>query len=64
MLEKTLASPLESKEIKPVNLKGIFTKRNDTEAPTLWPPDGRPDSLEKSCCCWERVSEGAAGNRG
>ena len=43
MLEKTLESPLESKEIKPVNPKGnqswIFIGRTDAEAPTLWPPD-------------------------
>ena len=43
MLEKTLESPLDSKEIKPVNPKGnqpwIFTGKTDTEAPTLWPPD-------------------------
>ena len=40
-----LESPLESKEIKPVNLKGnhpwIFIGRTDAIAktPTLWPPD-------------------------
>ena len=45
MLEKTLESPLDSKEIKPVNPKGnqswIFTGRTDAEAeaPVLWPPD-------------------------
>ena len=43
MLEKTLKSPLDSKEIKPVNPKGnqpwIFTGRADVEAPILWPPD-------------------------
>ena len=44
-LEKTLESPLDSKEIKPVNLKEnqpwIFIGRNDAEAeaPVLWPPD-------------------------
>ena len=44
---KTLKSPLDSKEIKPVNLKGnqpwIFTKRTDAEAvgPIVWPPDGK-----------------------
>ena len=45
MLEKTLESPLDSKEIKPVNPKGnqswIFTGRMNTEAPILWPPDVR-----------------------
>ena len=42
MLEKTLESPLFSKEIKPVNPKGnksrIFIERTDAEAPMLWPP--------------------------
>ena len=43
MLEKTLESPLDSKEIKPVNPKGhppgIFTGRTDAEieAPLPWP---------------------------
>ena len=45
VLEKTLESPLDSKEIKPVHPKGnqswIFIKKTDTEAetPILWPPD-------------------------
>ena len=45
MLEKTLESPLDSKEIKPVHSKGgqswIFIGRTDAEAetPILWPPD-------------------------
>ena len=45
VLEKTLESPLDIKEIKPVNLKGnqswIFTERTDAEAEALilWPPD-------------------------
>ena len=43
VLEKTLGSPLDSKEIKPVNLKGnqswIFIGRTNAEAPILWPPD-------------------------
>ena len=44
-LEKTLESPLDYKEIKPVDPKGnqpwIFTGRTDAvaEAPILWPPD-------------------------
>ena len=47
VLEKTLESPLDSKEIKPVNPKGnqawIFTERPDAEAkaPILWPPDAK-----------------------
>ena len=45
VLEKILESPLDCKEIKPVNPKGnqswIFTGRTVTEAeaPILWPPD-------------------------
>ena len=44
-LEKTLESPLDCKEIKPVNPKGhqswIFIGSTDAEAkaPILWPPD-------------------------
>ena len=45
VLEKTLESPLDCKEIKPVNPKGnqpwIFVGRTDAEAPKLWPPDGK-----------------------
>ena len=53
VLEKTLKSPLDSKEIQPVNPKGnqswIFTGRTDAEAaaPVLWPAIWRTDSLEK-----------------
>ena len=43
VLEKTLESPLDRKEIKPVHPKGtqpwIFIGRTDAEAPILWPPD-------------------------
>ena len=44
---KTLKSPLDSKEIQPVNPKGdqswIFIGRTDAEAetPILWPPDAK-----------------------
>ena len=47
VLEKTLESPLDCKEIKLVNPKGnqprIFTGRTDAEAetPKLWPPDAK-----------------------
>jgi len=47
VLEKTLESPLDSKEIKPVNLKGnqygIFTGKTDAEAeaPIFQPPDAK-----------------------
>ena len=47
VLEKTLESPLDSKEIKPVNPRGnqpwIFIGRTDAEAeaPVLWSPDAK-----------------------
>ena len=47
VLEKTLASALDCKEIKPVHSKGnqswIFIGRTDVEAetPILWPPDAK-----------------------
>ena len=44
VLEKTIESPLDCKEIKPVNPKWneswIFIGRSDAEAPT-WPPDAK-----------------------
>ena len=45
VLEKTLESPLDCKEIQPVHPKGdkslVFIGRIDVEAetPILWPPD-------------------------
>ena len=47
VLKKTIESPLDSREIQPVNLKGnhswILIGRTDTEAeaPILWLPDGK-----------------------
>ena len=47
VLEKSLESPLDCKEIQPVNPKRnqswIFIERTDAEAetPVLWPPDGK-----------------------
>ena len=54
MLEKTLESLLDNKEIKSVNPKGnqpcIFIERTNAEAEALilWPPPGKSDSLEKT----------------
>ena len=53
MLEKTLGSPLDFKEIQPVQPKGnqsrIFIGRTDAEAetPILWPPDARNQLIGK-----------------
>ena len=54
VLEKTLESPLDCKEIQPVHSEGDqpwdFFGRNDAKAetPALWPPMQRVDSLEKT----------------
>ena len=53
VLEKTLESPFDSKEIKPVNPKGnqswIFIGMTDAEAeaPILWPPDEKSWLIRK-----------------
>ena len=53
VLEKTPKSPLDIKEIKPVNLKGnqpwIFTRRTDAEieVPIFWPPDANSQFIGK-----------------
>ena len=70
MLEKTLESPLDSKEIQPVHPSGnqpwIFTGRTDAEAetPILWPPDaknwviGKDPDAEKG---WRQEEKGMTG---
>ena len=60
VLEKTLKSPLDCKEIKPVNHKkkknqpSICIGRTDaeTETPIFWPPDVA-NSLEKTPMLWK-----------
>ena len=51
VLEKTFESPLDSKEVKPVNPKGnqlwLFIGRTDTEALILWPPDVKSPLIGK-----------------
>ena len=69
MLEKTLESPLDCKEIQPVHPKGdqpwVYIGRSDVEAetPILWPPD---DSFElthlKRPSFWERLKAGGEGD--
>ena len=64
VLEKTLESPLDCKEIQPVHPKGnqswIFTGRTDAEAeiPVLWPPDV---THWKRPLCWGRLKAGGEG---
>ena len=71
MLEKTLESLLECKEIQPVHPKGnqswVFIGRTDAEAETLilLPPDVKSWTHLKRPWCWERLKEGGDGdNRG
>ena len=53
VLEKTLESPLDCKEVQPVHSKGdqpwVFIGRTDAEAetPIFWSPHTKADSLEK-----------------
>ena len=51
VLEKTLESPLDCKDIKPLNPKEnqswIFIGRTDAEAPILWPPDAKSWFIRK-----------------
>ena len=69
VLEKTLESPLDSKEIKPVHPKGdqpwIFSGRTDAEAeaPLLWPPEVK-SRLTGSLWGWERLKAGEGDNSG
>ena len=53
VLEKTLESPLDCKEIQPVHSEGdqswVFIGRNDAEpeTPILWPPDAKNQIIGK-----------------
>ena len=50
VLEKTLESPLDCKEIHSEDQPWDFFGGNDAKAetPVLWPPHARVDSLEKA----------------
>ena len=67
VLEKTLESLLDSKEIQPVHPKGnqlwIFTGRFDAEAPILWPPDVRSWLTEKDSDAGRVNTRGEGGNK-
>ena len=69
VLEKTLESPLDCKEIQPVppkgNLSWVFIGRTDAEAetPIILPPDGCEELTHlKRPCCWERLMAGGEGD--
>ena len=67
VLEKTLESPLDCKEIKPVDPKGnqpwIFIQKSVAKAPVCWPPDtkswliGKDPDAEKDWGQEKRVAE-------
>ena len=65
---KTLESPLDCKEIKPVNPKGnqfwIYIGRTDAEAEAaiLWPPDVKSWLIGKRSWRWARLKAGGEGD--
>ena len=67
--ENTIESPINSKEIKPVNPKinqpWIFIERSGAkvEAPILWPPHAK-SQLWKRSWCWERLKARERDNTG
>ena len=75
VLLKTLASPLDCKEIQPVHPKGdqswVFTGRTDAEAetPVLWPPHvkswliGKDPDAGRECGQEEKGQRGRRGQR-
>ena len=69
VLEKTLESPLDCKEIKPVNPKWnqswIFIGRTDAEAetPILWLPDEKTDLSEKTLMLGKIEDRGRRGRQ-
>ena len=68
VLEKTLESPLDCKEIQPVHPKGnqswVLIGRTDVEAetPIFWPPDAKKLTHLKRPWCWERLKAGGEGD--
>ena len=69
VLEKTLESPLDCKEIKQIRPKGnelwIFIGKTDAEgeAPILWPPYVKSWLICKRRWCWERLKAGERDDR-
>ena len=69
MLEKTLESPLDCKEVQPVHPKGDqpwdFFGRNNAiaETPVLWPPVRRADSFEKTLMLGKIEGRGRRGRQ-
>ena len=70
VLEKTLESPFDSKEIQPVHSEGDqpgdFSGGNDAEAetPVLWPPHAKSQLIGKDSDVgrdWEQEEKGPTG---
>ena len=68
VLEKTLESPLDCKEIQPVHSEGDqpwdFFGGNDAEAetPVLWPPHAKSLLIGIRLWCWEGLGAGGEGD--
>ena len=68
VLEKTLESPLDCKEIQPVHPKGnqswVFIRRTNAEAetPIFWPADVKNWLVGKDPWYWERLKMGGEGD--
>ena len=66
VLKKALASPLDFKEIQPVNLKGnqswtfIGLTDGEAQAPILWPPEAKSWCIGKDWC-WKGLRAGEEG---
>ena len=68
VLDKTLESSLDCKEIQPIHPKGdqswVFIGRTyvEAETPILWPPDAKNWLIWKRPWCWERLRAGGEGD--
>ena len=69
VLEKTLESPLDCKEVQLVHPKGdqswVFIGRTDAKAetPILWPPHAKSWHIGKDSWCWEGLGAGEEGDK-
>ena len=68
VLEKTLESPLDCKEIQPVHHEGnqlwLFIGRAEAKAPILWPPDAKSQPIGKNPDAgkdWRQEEKGVTG---
>ena len=67
VLEKTLESPWDCKEIQPVHPKDqswVFIGRTDAETPILWPPNAKSQLIGKDRDAGKDKVGGEGDNRG